>query len=70
MHYVISGRSMEAVSDMTETLMQHLWNANRIRSRRMENVRAIYPDLYKRDNHLEETIENNYGDGSFHVVWA
>lgn len=60
-HYVISGRSMEAASDMTETLVQHLREANRIRSRRMEIVRAIYPDLYKRDNHLEETIENNYG---------
>lgn len=41
MDYVISGRSMEAVSDMTETLMQHLRNANRIRSRRMEAVSTI-----------------------------
>lgn len=60
-HYIISSRSMEAASDMTETLMQSLAKANRIRGRRMEIISEIEPDLYRVNNHLEEIIENNYG---------
>ena len=60
-HYVISSRSTEAAQDIAETLMQHLYKANRICNRRMEIISEISPYLYKRDNHIEETIENNYG---------
>lgn len=60
-HYVISSRSVEAASDMTETLMQSLLKANRISSRRMEIISEIEPDIYAINNHLEEIIENNYG---------
>lgn len=60
-HYVISGRSVEAASDMTETLMQSLLKANRISSKRMEIISEIEPDIYRINNHLEEIIENNYG---------
>ena len=60
-HYIISSRSMEAASDMTETLMQSLAKANRISGRRMEIISEIEPDLYRVNNHLEEIIENNYG---------
>lgn len=60
-HYIISSRSFEAACDMTESLAQALFNANRINSRRVETIRNIEPDLYKRTNHLEDLIENNYG---------
>lgn len=60
-HYIISGRSVEAACDMTEVLAQYLAKANRISGRRMEIISEIEPDLYKISNHLEEIIENNYG---------
>lgn len=60
-HYVISSRSPEAAGDMTETLMQYLLKANRISSRRMEMISEINPDVYKIENHIEDTIENNRG---------
>lgn len=61
-HYVISGRSTEAVDNMTEALAQRLVKADRISGRRMEIISEIEPDLYKAsNNHLEEIIENNYG---------
>lgn len=60
-HYVISGRSVEAVKDMTETLMQSLIKAKRISSRRMEVISEIEPDVYRIQNHLNEIIEGNYG---------
>lgn len=61
-HYVISSRSVEAASDMTEALMQSLLRSHRLGSRRMEIIREIDPDLYRyQNNHLEEIIENNCG---------
>ncbi len=60
-HYIISSRSMEAASDMVETLMQSLMKANRISGRRMEIISEIEPNFYKVDNHIEEVIENNHG---------
>ncbi len=60
-HYVISGRSVEAVKDMTETLMQSLIKAKRISGRRMEVISEIEPDVYRIQNHLNEIIEGNYG---------
>lgn len=60
-HYVISSRSVEATKDMTETLMQNLIKAKRIRSRRIEIISAIEPDVYRVQNHLDEIIEGNQG---------
>ena len=60
-HYVISSRSVEAAGEMTEVLVQNLRKANRINSRRMEIVSEIEPDLFRKNNHLEEIIENSYG---------
>lgn len=60
-HYVISGRSVEAVEDMTETLVQSLIKAKRISGRRMEIIREIEPDVYCKRNHLNDIIEENYG---------
>lgn len=60
-HYIISSRSVEAASDMTETLMQSLLHAKRISSKRMGIISEIEPDVYKHNNGLEEIIENNYG---------
>lgn len=59
-HYVISGRSVEAAGEMTEMLVQKLLKANRIGSRRMEIISEIEPDIFRKDNHLEEIIENSY----------
>lgn len=60
-HYIISARSIEAARDMTETLMQSLLKAKRIKSRRVAVISEIEPDIYREDHHLEEIIENNYG---------
>ncbi len=60
-HYIISGRSVEAICDMTEVLVQSLLRANRIKSRRIEIINNIEPEVYARNNHLEDIIENNYG---------
>lgn len=60
-HYVISGHSIEAASEITEILVQNLLKANRISSRRMEIISEIEPDIFKKNNHLEEIIENSYG---------
>ena len=61
-HYIISGRSREAASDMTGILMHSLLKAQRISSRRMEIISAIEPGVYTHSyNHIEETIEHNAG---------
>ena len=60
-HYIISGKSTEAASDITEALVQRLAEANRLSGRRMEMISEIDPELYKVNSHLEEFIENNYG---------
>ena len=60
-HYVISSRSVESASDMTEVLMQQLYKSKRISGRRMEIISQIEPGIYRELNHLEEIIENNYG---------
>lgn len=46
---------------MTELLVQNLRKANRINSRRIEIVSEIEPDLFRKNNYLEEIIENSYG---------
>ena len=60
-HYVISGRSIEACLDMTKSLVSSLYKANRIRSRRIEIITNIEPDLFKVKHQIENLIENNYG---------
>ncbi len=60
-HYVISDRSVEAASDMTEALMNCLYEAKRISTKRMVIISDIAPDLYKSSTYLEEVIENNRG---------
>ena len=60
-HYIISGKSIEAANDITEALTQKLAAANRLSGRRMEMISEIKPDVYKVNNYLEELIENNYG---------
>ena len=58
-HYVISGRSNEAVRDMAETLIQNLIKANRVSSRRLELITEIEPDMYSTRNYLEDIIDGN-----------
>ncbi len=60
-HYVISGRSIEAAKDMTEILAQKLLGAKRITSRRVGVIKAIHPDVAGSNSYMEDIIENNYG---------
>lgn len=60
-HYVISGRSMEAASDMTGALMHSLLKSHRISTGRMEIISEIEPGVFAHSNHIEDMIENNYG---------
>lgn len=60
-HYIISGKSIEATSDMVSSLAKSLIKSNRLQSGRMEIITEISPELFKRRNYLEDIIENNYG---------
>ena len=60
-HYVISGRSIEAAREMIGVLAKALYDSKRIGSRRVEIITEIDPEVYKRNNHLEEIIESNSG---------
>ena len=60
-HYVISGNSIEAAIDMADTLAQKLFDAGRLRSRRMGIITDIQPLIYKRSCSFDDIIENNYG---------
>lgn len=60
-HYILATRSVEAACDMTDTLMQSLYDAGRISSRRIEVISEILPCFFKRNNCLEGIIENNFG---------
>ena len=60
-HYIISGRSKEAASDMTGALMMSLLKSHRISTGRMEIISEIEPGVFTHTNHIEDMIENNYG---------
>ncbi len=60
-HYVIASRGPEAASDMVETLASELIRSKRIISRRIEYVSELSPGIFRRTNHLEDMIENNFG---------
>ena len=60
-HYIISGKSIEATSDMVSTLTNSLIKSNRLQSSRIEIITEISPHLFSTTNYLEEIIENNFG---------
>lgn len=60
-HYILSGKSIEATSEMAEALLQSLYKANRISSRRMEIITEIEPCIYNKRNHLEDILESSVG---------
>lgn len=60
-HYVISGRSSEAINSMTEILLDNLFKAGRISGRRVEVIREVDPDIYLKANHIQSIFENSYG---------
>ena len=60
-HYIISGKSIEATSDMVSTLANSLIKSNRLQSSRIEIITEISPHLFSTTNYLEEIIENNFG---------
>ncbi len=60
-HYVISGRSIEATEEMTDRLAQSLIEANRLKTRRMCMIRQMEPNVYKTCDYFERIIENNFG---------
>ncbi|MCR5339110.1 MAG: AAA family ATPase [Lachnospiraceae bacterium] len=61
-HYVLSARSIEAAMDMTGHLMQALFEAKRLRGRRLEVVTGLKCDhiMLQRD-YLEKIVEYNRG---------
>ena len=61
-HYVISGRSIGAAADMAGILAQRLYDAGRIKSRRLGIISDIAPCIFKSSEHtIENLIENYYG---------
>lgn len=60
-HYIISGKSIEATSDMVSSLSKSLIKSNRLQSSRIEIITDISPNLFEKMNYLEEIIENNFG---------
>lgn len=60
-HYVVSARSIEACIEMTESLVAKLYLANRIKSRRIEIITNMEPELLTVRNNMENILENNYG---------
>ena len=60
-HYIISGKSIEATSDMVSTLANSLIKSNRLQSSRIEIITEISPRLFSTTNYLDEIIENNFG---------
>lgn len=60
-HYVVSARSMEACIEMTESLVAKLYLANRIKSRRIEIITNMEPELLTVRSNMENILENNYG---------
>lgn len=60
-HYVISGRSSEAIHSMTEILLDNLLKAGRISGRRVEVIHEIDPDIYLKANYVQAIFENSYG---------
>ena len=59
-HYVVSSETPEAAKDMTDLLVQNLYFANRISSRRVEVISEISTNMFKY-NYLESIIEDSYG---------
>lgn len=60
-HYIISGKSIEATSDMVSILANSLIKSNRLQSSRIEIITEISPRLFSTTNYLDEIIENNFG---------
>ena len=60
-HYILSANSEKATKDMISNLGSELYKAGRITSKRINYLSEINPNLYCRDNNVEEMIENNYG---------
>ena len=60
-HYVISAKSREAADDIAETLVNNLYVANRISTKRMVMISEMDPKVYEGVGYLEEVIENNRG---------
>lgn len=60
-HYILSANSIAVAEDLAMTLSQELFEAGRIKSRRVSIINEITPTLFKHSNHLEDIIENNRG---------
>ena len=61
-HYIISSRSNDTAIEMTETLVDNLYKAKRLGSRRIELIRQMdFNFVNSASNYLEDIIENNRG---------
>ncbi|MCR4788918.1 MAG: AAA family ATPase [Lachnospiraceae bacterium] len=60
-HYIISGRSIDAAGEMTQILVGSLLRANRLAGKRVEIISDMEPNFFRSNDKLEEIIENNAG---------
>lgn len=60
-HYIISARSTEAATDITEALINSLYKANRISTGRMICLSNLAPSFHRSASYIEEMIANNSG---------
>ena len=60
-HYIISGNSRGAEYDLAELLVNNLYGAKRLSSRRIVYLSEIKPNFFERDHHIDDLIENSYG---------
>ncbi|MCR4612296.1 MAG: hypothetical protein K5644_10395, partial [Lachnospiraceae bacterium] len=60
-HYAISSRSTEATKDMMRVLMNRLYDANRISTRRVDIVSNVKPQMRDSLFFFDLIVENNYG---------
>lgn len=60
-HYVISARGIEAACDIADSVAQSLFRAKRISSSRMTIIKNLHPVMCRKNQYLENLIENNHG---------
>ncbi|MBR5974856.1 MAG: AAA family ATPase [Clostridiales bacterium] len=60
-HYILSGNSRKVEYQLAETLVSHLFRANRLTTRRVVYISEIHPVHFTKEHFFEKLIENNYG---------
>ena len=60
-HYFISGNSRQAEFKLAESLVNKLFKANRLSSKRIAYISELRPDFYVKNHHILDIIENIFG---------